>query len=78
MPFLALTSWSADSQVFDLRFFDDLYSFDLVNMTWTDLSAAEGSFRPSARSQHGFTSRGEKLYVHGGGGGKFDLDSLLI
>ena len=47
-------------------FFDDLHSFDPVNMTWTLLSAAEDSTRPSARAWHGFTSAGGKLYVHGG------------
>ncbi len=44
---------------------DDLYSFDPATMVWTMLLAA-GSVRPSARSFHGFTSAGGKLYVHGG------------
>ena len=46
--------------------FSDLYSFDLANMTWTLLSANKDSTWPSARWDHGFTSAGGKLYVHGG------------
>ncbi len=50
-------------------FFDDLHSFDLVNVTWKLLSPAAGSAQPpSARGGHGFTSAGGKLYVHGGYG----------
>jgi hypothetical protein len=50
---------------------DDLHSFDPVDMTWTLLSAAEDSTRPSARAKHGFASAGGRLYVHGGfAGGK--------
>jgi hypothetical protein len=46
---------------------DDLHSFDLVTMTWTDISAAFGSVEaPSARQEHGFTSAEGKLFVHGG------------
>ena len=45
---------------------DDLHVFDPAKMTWTDLSAAINGPRPSARSFHGFTSAGGKLYVHGG------------
>jgi hypothetical protein len=44
---------------------DDFYSFDPTTLAWTLLSA-EDSARPSARSDHGFTSDGYKLYVHGG------------
>ncbi len=44
----------------------DLHSFDTATMTWTLLSA--GGF-PFARSNHGFTSAGGKLYVHGGTSG---------
>ncbi len=41
--------------------------FDPANMTWILLTAAKGSTKaPSARSLHGFTSAGGKLYVHGG------------
>jgi hypothetical protein len=51
-------------------FYDELYSFDLFNLTWTLLAASavpDGTIiRPSARSSHGFTSVGGKLYVHGG------------
>ncbi len=46
-------------------YLDDLYSFDLANLTWTRL-AATAVPRPSARNFHGFTSAGGKLYVHGG------------
>jgi hypothetical protein len=35
-------------------------------MTWTRLSPAANSNHPAARSSHGFTSAGGKLYVHGG------------
>ncbi len=45
---------------------DDLHSFDPVTMTWTLLSAANDTRRPSARCDHGFTSAGGRLYVHGG------------
>ncbi len=44
---------------------DDLHSFDIAAMTWTKLSAANGTL-PSARSEHGFTSAGGKLFVYGG------------
>jgi hypothetical protein len=47
-------------------YLDDLHSYDPADMTWTLLSAAEDSTRPSARAQHGFTSAGGKLYVYGG------------
>jgi hypothetical protein len=45
---------------------DDLLSFDLANMTWALLSAADDAGRPSVRYGHGFTSAGGRLYVHGG------------
>jgi hypothetical protein len=45
---------------------DDLHSFDPATMTWTLLSAADDAGRPSARANHGFTSAGGLLYVHGG------------
>ncbi len=48
------------------RYLDDLHSFDPATMTWTLLSAANDTRRPSARSAHGFTSAGGRLYVHGG------------
>jgi hypothetical protein len=47
---------------------DDLYSFDPATMTWTQLSPAHDAPRPSARFEHGFTSAGGRLYVHGGYG----------
>ena len=47
-------------------YLDNLYAFDLVNMTWAKVSAANGSARPSARYWFGFTSDGDKLYLHAG------------
>ncbi len=47
-------------------YYDDLHSFDPATMTWTLLSAANDTRRPSARSGHGFTSAGGLLYVHAG------------
>jgi hypothetical protein len=47
-------------------YLDDLYSFDPATKNWTLLSAADDTYRPSARSLHGFTSAGGLLYVHGG------------
>ncbi len=49
-------------------YLDDLYLFDPNTGIWTLLSAAaaDSAHRPSARYQHGFTSAGGKLYVHGG------------
>jgi hypothetical protein len=44
----------------------DLFSFDPATMAWTLLSAADDARRPSARDNHGFTSAGGLLYVHGG------------
>ncbi len=51
-------------------YLDDLYSFNLVNMVWTQVFVADsrGNRRPSARYGHGFASAGDKLYVHGGVG----------
>jgi hypothetical protein len=45
---------------------DDLHAFDPATMTWTNLSVADDTGRPSARSNHGFTSAGGLMYVHGG------------
>ncbi len=47
---------------------DDLHEFDPATMTWTLLSAANDTGCPSARYDHGFTSAGGRLYVHGGYG----------
>jgi hypothetical protein len=55
---------SADDLVYN--YYDDLHSFDPATRTWTLLSAANDTRRPSARSGHGFTSAGGLLYVHGG------------
>ncbi len=61
---LLLTLPSTGGEVDRWVLFDDLHAFDLVNMTWTNLSVA--GTQPSARYSHGFTSAGGKLYVHGG------------
>jgi hypothetical protein len=52
----------------DNDYFDDMYSFDLANMTsgWALLSATAHDGRPPSRFCHGFTSAGGKLYLHGG------------
>ena len=47
-------------------YLDDMHVFDPETNIWTPLSALESVYRPSARFQHGFTSAGGKLYVHGG------------
>ncbi len=49
-------------------FLNDLHVFDPATMTWALLSAANDTGRPSARYDHGFTSAGGRLYVHGGYG----------
>ncbi len=61
-------------------YLDDLHSFDPATMTWTLLSAANDTRRPSARFDHGFTSAGGLLYVHGGigsdTGGKGEVNAV--
>jgi N-acetylneuraminic acid mutarotase len=56
---------------------DDLYSFDPVALNWIDLSAPVAGTRLTARSNHGFTSAGGRLYVFGGDvfGGEVKLTS---
>ena len=44
----------------------DLYTFDLAAMNWTRLLSDDAAKQPPARSLHGFTSDGGRLYVHGG------------
>ena len=44
----------------------DLHVYDPVAMAWTDMSAAVSGTPPSPRYNHGFTSTGGRLYVHGG------------
>ena len=44
----------------------DLFSFDLENFIWTNLSAVSFGTPPAARYCHGFTSMSGKLYVQGG------------
>jgi hypothetical protein len=55
---------------------DDLHSFDPATMIWTLLSAANDTLLPSARSGHGFTSAGGRLYVHGGYSYQGDADAV--
>jgi hypothetical protein len=52
---------------------DDLFSFDIASMTWTQLYATDGSARPGIRRWHGFTSAGGKLYLHGGYGFTYEV-----
>jgi hypothetical protein len=47
---------------------NDLNVYDPDAGAWTDLSAAISGTPPSPRDDHGFTSAGGKLYVHGGYG----------
>ena len=44
----------------------DLYVFNTTASVWTDLSAVSSGSEPQARYNHGFTSEGDRLYVHGG------------
>jgi hypothetical protein len=48
---------------------NDLHVYDPATEAWTNLSAALSGTPPSFRYHHGFTSAGDKLYVHGGSGG---------
>ena len=43
-----------------------MHVFDPVVMAWIDLTAAVTGNPHPARDEHGFTSAGGKLYVHGG------------
>jgi hypothetical protein len=47
---------------------NDLHVYDPASLTWFDLSSVALGTPPSARSGHGFTPAGGKLYVHGGVG----------
>ena len=47
-------------------YLDDLHCFDPATNLWTLNLATGDSARPSARLGHGFSSVGDKLYVHGG------------
>ena len=44
----------------------DLHVYDPVAQAWTDLSSPASGTPPTARSFHGFTSAGDRLYVYGG------------
>jgi hypothetical protein len=45
---------------------EELFVYDPVNASWTDLTSFSSGTPPLARSLHGFTSDGFMLYVHGG------------
>ncbi len=45
---------------------NDLHVYNPASMTWFNLSGHAIGTPPSARFAHGFTSAGDKLYVHGG------------
>ncbi len=47
-------------------YFNDLHVYNPATMTWFDLSGHALGAPPVPRAQHGFTSTGDKLYVHGG------------
>jgi N-acetylneuraminic acid mutarotase len=47
---------------------NDFHVYNPATMTWFDLSSHALGTPPTARFQHGFTSAGGKLYVHGGYG----------
>ena len=44
----------------------DLHAYDPVAQAWMDLSSPASGTPPTARSFHGFTSAGGRLYVYGG------------
>ena len=44
----------------------DLFVYDPLTLAWTDLSSQVSCTLPAARFYHGFTSTGDKLYIHGG------------
>ena len=56
---------------------DDLYVYDPVNMSWTDLSNRLAGNAPSARNSHGFTSMGGRLFVHAGWDGNGKRNRIL-
>ena len=45
---------------------NDLYTLDLVNYTWTDLTQVVQGTPPLPRGGHGFTSCNGRLFVFGG------------
>ena len=51
---------------------NDFRVYNPASMTWFDLSDHALGTPPTARSYHGFTSAGGKLYVHGGWGIRAD------
>ena len=56
----------------------NLYSYDPYTKTWTLLSVANSDERPSMRSNHGFTSVGGILFVHGGSGAAGGWDITIV
>ena len=47
-------------------FNNDFHVYNPASMTWFDLSSHNFGTPPIARYDHGFTSAGGLLYVHGG------------
>ena len=45
---------------------NDLYAYDPVARSWTNLSVPAAGVPPSRRDSHGFAAAGGLLYVHGG------------
>lgn len=45
---------------------NDLFAFDVANMSWVKLSAIASGRPPVPRSSHGLAFAGSKLYVFGG------------
>ena len=56
---LKLTSFSAG-------LVSDLYEFDTISQSWTDITDVALGNPPSPREFEGFTSIGRILYVYGG------------
>ena len=54
---------------------NDLYEFDPVTASWSDLTWTASGNPPSPRAEFGFTSCGGKLFVHGGYGEGMKLTS---
>jgi hypothetical protein len=47
-------------------YLNDLYVYDPISLTWTDLVLPTTSAYPASRLWMGFAAVGEMLYVHGG------------
>ena len=55
---------------------NDFHAYNPASMTWFDLSSHALGTPPTARRDHGFTSAGGLLYVHGGWSSYGDALSL--